>query len=225
MSTTRSEGEHALALASNGWVEIVSVPLSGVGDVDNTLRRQVQLPAAAGWGQVRVVLHLPSAGECWTDLGGASLVGVAPGTFAELSWPLSASLRAKLDGSYTDLVVRIQVNAPPGTYLVDDLRFGQEQAETGPWLLPNLPGEIGFNARAWTYGYIHPRSYPLLDSDVVAANRQAAIAICASNGRRTATCTWARRAFRRRRPDLAFALGALLRERGLTACSRGPTRG
>ncbi len=173
-SDESAQGEHSLAVDTTGWTELVSFPLSDVGEVEDTLRLQVRVPASVAWGEVRVVIQLPSAGEYWTDLGGVSLVGIAPGAFTELSWPLSSNLQTKLAGSYSDLTIRVQLNAPAGEYLLDDLSFGAQGTSSPPVL--ELEGEPGFNTRAWLYGYIYPRSYPALDPNVVAANRREAIA-------------------------------------------------
>ncbi len=168
------QGDYSLAVSASGWTELVSVPLAGVGDVEDTVSLDVQLPAAVSWGEIRIVLQLPSASEYWRDLGGVSLVGVQSGEFTTLSWPIDSGLRAKLEGNYSDLTIRVQLNAPGGEYLLDALRFGSQGGA-----LPSLAddgGEFGFANKSYWYGYIYPRSYPELDANLVAANRREAIA-------------------------------------------------
>ncbi len=131
-SNERTEGAHSLVVSSNGWTELVSAPLAGVGDVGDAVQLDVRVPATVGWGEVRLIVQLPSAGEWWRDLGAASLVGVEPGAFKTLSWPVPSDLKGKLAGQYSDLRLRVVLNAPGGSYLLDNVRFLAEGASGDP---------------------------------------------------------------------------------------------
>lgn len=130
-SDVHSEGSHGLAVTVNGWTDLVSRPIAGVGDVSDEVKVDLRLPAAVGWGEARIVVVLPSAGEWWRELGSVSLAGNAPGTFHTLTWSLPPDLGAKLAGSYTDLRLHVIVNAPAGTYLLDRLRFAEPTSPDG----------------------------------------------------------------------------------------------
>lgn len=124
-STTRTQGDYSLAVGANGWAEVVSRPLGALGEVGDSLSVDLRLPHAVGWGDVHVILKLPSQSVWWADLGGAALSGLTPSVFHDLSFPLSPSLRQALSASYTDLEVRVIYNGPAlsGPFLFDNMSF------------------------------------------------------------------------------------------------------
>lgn len=126
-SSESSQGASSVGVSVNGWTEITSVPLSTLGTVAPLLSVDVQLPAATPyWGEVRVIVKLPSQGESYRDLGGASLTALTPGTFHTLEFPVPTDLRTKFAEQYTDLSFSVIINAPAGDYLVDNLSIGQD---------------------------------------------------------------------------------------------------
>jgi hypothetical protein len=126
-STTHTQGSFALSIAPNGWTEIGSRLLDSLGPVKNTLSYDIRLPATVAWGETRAVIKVPSLGINWQELGTFSLVGRAANTFHKVTLPVPASLATVLGGTYTDLQVRIIINAAPttGSYLLDNIDIAQ----------------------------------------------------------------------------------------------------
>ncbi len=85
----------------------------------------VMLPEAAGWGEVRLIMDLPSQGIWWRDLGGARLENLTPGSFSEVSFLLTPDVSTALSGIYTDLRFVVAINGPTmsAPVLVDHLQF------------------------------------------------------------------------------------------------------
>ena len=122
-TTTANEGAQALSLNPLGWTEINSIALSSLGAVHDVISVDVRLPVAMPWGELRIVLMAPSLGMWWHELPAASLTGLAPGAFHTLSFPVSDALQTALAGSYSDLRIKLIVNAPGHTipYVIDRL--------------------------------------------------------------------------------------------------------
>lgn len=147
LSSQKTEGSSSLAVAVSGWTEVTSIPLSTLGAVADNLSIDVLLPAATTWGEVRVVLKVPSQGEHYRDLGGVPLADRGAGSFHTLGFSIPADLQAKLAQSYSDLTVTVIVNGPSGQYLLDRLFVGQDASvppgggggPSGPTLALSLP--------------------------------------------------------------------------------------
>lgn len=133
-SSNVTQGSQALALTAWGWTELVSTPLSTLGQTNDTLRLDVSLPQTVSWGEVRVILVAPSVGLWWSDLGGQSLTGRPAGEYSTLSFPLSSELRTALAGDYGDLRIRIVLNAPGSSspYLFDNLVVASSSSPDDP---------------------------------------------------------------------------------------------
>ena len=131
-STEHSEGQLSAVVPVNGWTEVTSIPLDSLGEVDDELTVDLQLPAEVGWGEARVIVVLPSQNEHYRELGSEQLGGLAAGEFHRLSFAIPADLAIKLAASYNDLTFRVVINAPPGDYLLDRL-----------WLWDESPDEQG----------------------------------------------------------------------------------
>jgi hypothetical protein len=98
-----------------------------VGAIGNTVRLDVRLPAALPyWGSVHVIAKVPSAQVWWQELGSVSIQGLAPNQFHTLTFSLPPALAGQI-GTASDVVFIIAVNAPAGTYLVDNLRLSEPQ--------------------------------------------------------------------------------------------------
>lgn len=128
-SDQRTEGSSSAAVNVNGWTELTSIPLSTLGvaadrAVGPTATLDLMLPAAVGWGDLRVILRAPSLSEYYRELGVKPLAGLAPGAFHTIELAVPADLAAKLATAYSDLRISVIINAPGGTYLLDRLSFG-----------------------------------------------------------------------------------------------------
>ena len=132
LSDACTDGNHSLAVSVNGWTEVTSIALSTIGAVGDTASIDVQLPAETPyWGEVRLIVRLPSLGEYYRELGSQSLVGLPAGSFQTLTFALPSDLGDKLAQAYDDLTFTVAINAPGGQYLVDRLSLGVPDGETG----------------------------------------------------------------------------------------------
>ena len=121
-ASTASQGSASLAVNGEGWTEVTSVELGSLGAVKDSASVDVMLPSLASWGEVRLIFKIPSIGEHWRELGSSSLVGLEPGVFHTLNFPVPEDLRTKLaDEVYQDFRATVIINGPTGTYLLDRL--------------------------------------------------------------------------------------------------------
>src|SRR5262245_15188737 len=122
-STTRSQGSFSLGIRPNGWTEITSIPLASLGNVNNTFRYQIRTPSQPVWGETRVILIAPSRGIYWAELGSRDLRSLPVGSFQQVSFSIPAALESVLDGAYSDLQIKIVVNAQTlaQPYLIDNI--------------------------------------------------------------------------------------------------------
>lgn len=121
-STTASQGAKSLGTAA-GWREITSAPLSSLGPVKGELSLDVRAPTLPGWGTIQVVLVAPSLQMWWTDLGSRNLSSLTAGQFTKLSFALPSAAETALEGSYSDLRIKIIINGPDlgSPYLLDNI--------------------------------------------------------------------------------------------------------
>lgn len=122
-SATVTQGTAALAIVPSGYTEILSRPIAAPGNARTTATFDLRLPQSLSWGEVRLVVRVPSQGQHWRDLGGSSLAGRAAGVFQTLSFGIPEDLRAALGSSATDVDFRIVLNVPGGSgeYVLDNL--------------------------------------------------------------------------------------------------------
>lgn len=132
-STTRSQGAQSLSIVPNGWTELTSIPLSSLGNVNSTFRYDIRTPSVPIWGETRAILVLPSRGITWADLGTRSLTTMPAGSFQTVTFNLPSAVEAALDATYTDLRIKIIVNAPALSqpYLVDNIVLTPPGGGTG----------------------------------------------------------------------------------------------
>ena len=126
ISTTHTEGASSLSLRNANYSLLTSQALSTLSGVGAELAIDVLPPAVASWGQLE--FYATSATLGWTSyqwLGQVSLAGLPVGQFAHLKVPLSAAQQQKLKQSYSDLQIRLAVNAPASStgWLLDNLHF------------------------------------------------------------------------------------------------------
>lgn len=141
-SSTVSQGSAALAITPNGYVEVLSIPLSSLGAVKPQLSFDLRLPQTLAWGDVRLVVNLPSKGFGWQDLGSVSLVGMPAGSYRKLTFALPANLETALESSYTDLRLRVVLNTPStaAPLLLDNFDI----ADTGGSTIPAPANALTF---------------------------------------------------------------------------------
>jgi hypothetical protein len=132
-SSKHSEGAASLSVrpGSNGYVPLVSIPLSNLAEVSPTLAVDVMLPRNQPnpywYGTFQVYLNCPSRGIYSQFLAQVELTGKPRETWNTLSFPVNNTLVTALAGAgYTDLVITLALNVPTPnteTYYVDNLRF------------------------------------------------------------------------------------------------------
>ncbi|RYZ03802.1 MAG: hypothetical protein EOO73_26580 [Myxococcales bacterium] len=122
--TPASQGARALGVAGFHYSSIVSKPVSP-GAVTSQLALDVRLPAAASWGDVRLIVRAPSKGIWYGDLGAKALSSLASGSYRSLTYDVPAAIRAALQSQPSDLTIEIAVNAPgfAAPVAFDNLRF------------------------------------------------------------------------------------------------------
>lgn len=123
-STVVTQGSKSLSVNPNGWTELTSIALSSIGPVNGSFKFDLRVPASVPWGQVRGIVIMPSL-TLFQDLGGVELSTFTPGQYREVSFSIPAAVVTALNGNYTDLKLRVVLNAPSGlgAFLVDNLRL------------------------------------------------------------------------------------------------------
>jgi len=122
-SSTHSQGSFSTSVLNNGWTEIISKPIASLGPVSDMLTYDLRLPQAMPWGETRVIIRIPSQSIFWQDLGSVPLVSTPAGVFERITFALPPALVTALSASYTDLEIRVVINAPTSTtpFLLDNL--------------------------------------------------------------------------------------------------------
>lgn len=139
-STNTTQGSQALAVTPAGWTEIDSIPLNSLGAVKSTLSYDLFVPEAAQWGETRAVLIAPSLGLHWAELGSRSLAGLPAGQYHTVSFAIPSEVRAALAGEYTDLTIKLVINAPAfsSPYLFDRIDLASTGGPSGSATLTTL---------------------------------------------------------------------------------------
>ncbi len=122
--TPASQGARALGVAGFYYTSIVSKPVSP-SQVSAQLALDVRLPAAASWGDARLIVRAPSKGVYYGDLGAKPLSSLASGAYRTVTYDVPAAIRAALQANPSDFTLEIAVNAPGFSSPVafDNLRF------------------------------------------------------------------------------------------------------
>ncbi|MBN2342738.1 MAG: C-type lectin domain-containing protein [Deltaproteobacteria bacterium] len=152
-NSAHTEGTVSGEVNVTGWMQITSNPLSSIAAegvaIGGTAAIDVRLPESVGWGDMRVVLNLPSQGLYWVDLGGPRLDELTVGSFTEVNFTLTEQVQAALNAAYTDLQVFVIINGPTmsSPVLLDNLRFAAATAsndtESGPEVSFNFELPVG----------------------------------------------------------------------------------
>jgi len=129
-------GTGALAANLTGYAEITSVPISSLGPVGEQLSIRIRPASTPSWGELRIIVKVPSLQEHWRDLGGVQIAQLAADEFHHLTFAVPQDLREKLAGTYSDLTFTIVVNGPAGNYVLDTLLIAASQGTGGGPVLP-----------------------------------------------------------------------------------------
>jgi len=121
-----TQGSAALGVSGFYYTELTSTPLNSAGAVSSTFSVDIRPPVALSYGTVQLYVDAPSAQLYSQYLGQASLAGSAANSYRTLSFAIPASVVSKLQGSFSDLRLKLTVNAPTSSspYLFDNIRFG-----------------------------------------------------------------------------------------------------
>jgi hypothetical protein len=65
VSSEVSQGQASLSLASNGYAQLSSATIGPLGAVADAVTLDVRPTQVATWGEVRLVVKIPSLGEHW----------------------------------------------------------------------------------------------------------------------------------------------------------------
>jgi hypothetical protein len=125
-STTHSQGARSLAVTVNGSTEVTSLDLSSMGSIASSISYDLRLPQTVTWGDTHLVIVAPSLGIARLDLGSRSLVGKPAGSFQTYTFSLPSAIETALEGSYSDLELKVVINAPAASspYLLDNMNVG-----------------------------------------------------------------------------------------------------
>jgi hypothetical protein len=125
-SAIASQGSAALGVSGFYYTELSSIPLSNIGSVGSTLSFDIRPPVTLGYGTVQLYVDAPSAQIYTQYLGQVNLAGAAANSYRTVSFAIPASVVSKLQGSFSDLRLKITVNGPSSNspYLFDNIRFG-----------------------------------------------------------------------------------------------------
>jgi hypothetical protein len=131
-STEHSQGAASLAVSNFTFTNVVSTPLSTPAGVTETLALDLKVPAAPAWGELSVFVSIPSKNLFEQKVGQATIAGLAAGSFHTLSFQVPAALLTALRSTYSDLTLKVALNAPQTaqSYLLDNLRFVGASAAT-----------------------------------------------------------------------------------------------
>ena len=134
VTTDTSHGERALSFRPSYWTEVVSIPLSTLGEVEPEVTLHVALGSEMSWGDIRLVLNAPSAGIYYEQLGAHSVVGIPAGSYRPLRFTIPENVLPKLAQDYNDLTITIIFNTPPTTspHHVDNLQFRPKSSTPPP---------------------------------------------------------------------------------------------
>ncbi|WP_437672113.1 basic secretory protein-like protein [Sorangium sp. So ce131] len=124
-STNHSEGTAALGLRNFTYSELTSPALSTLSGVTDQLALDIRLPSSPAWGQVQVYVSSTTLGLNSTWVGQASLQGLPANTWNTLTFAVPSSVKTALQGSYSDLRIKLTINAPSSSSdtVLDHLHF------------------------------------------------------------------------------------------------------
>lgn len=156
-----TEGSASLSISVNGYTEISSVQIPGPASPRAQATFDIKLAQTLTWGDVRLVVLIPSEGKYWSDLGSRNLAGLSPGSYQALSFDVPADVQAAIGSGAPDLSFKIIINAQQGAgFLIDNLVVS-EIGGSEPEEVATQPVELSLAV---------PRGTPISDYVVSATN-------------------------------------------------------
>ncbi len=137
-----TSGVYSLAVTPNGWTELHSAQFNTLGSVKNTVSLDVLVPEATNWGDIKIVVQIPSKNIWWSELETKSLAELPVNQFATLEFPIPADTLTALLDVYEDARLIVILNAPvlSAPYLLDNIILTNDTVPT-PTPTPT-PGEV-----------------------------------------------------------------------------------
>lgn len=128
----RTQGNTSLAVQPNGYTNVVSVPMTSLGRVDETISVDILIPTTQVdpyWaGTLQLYVDLPSQG-LWSEyIGEEPLTGLPTGEFVRITFDLTQAERLALEEEgYSDLRFRLALNVPSGSdvHYLDNFQVGE----------------------------------------------------------------------------------------------------
>ena len=131
VTTPKKQGDFALAVTGQGWMEINSIPfststLTGVTPIlAYDLFIPVNPPNPYWIGATQLYVTCPSANVFNRYIGQVGLTGKPLGAFSTISYALPADIVSMFNGSFQDVSLKIvlNVNRHPQPFVLDNIRF------------------------------------------------------------------------------------------------------
>ncbi|MBN2719020.1 MAG: hypothetical protein JXX14_24445 [Deltaproteobacteria bacterium] len=122
-SYNATSGVFSLAVTPNGWTELHSPPLSTLGSMKSAVSLDVFVPEVLNWGELRIVVQIPSKNIWWSELGSQALADLPVGQFTHVEFMFPPETLAALESEYDDARLIVIVNAPAlfAPYLLDNI--------------------------------------------------------------------------------------------------------
>src|SRR5690606_19465559 len=98
-STERTEGEGSLEVTTSGYATLESGLINSVDDVTSTLTVDFQSPSPIPWGQIQLLVSIPSLNLTDQWVGQLSVQGLAAGRWHELAFSLPSYVQAALSAA------------------------------------------------------------------------------------------------------------------------------
>lgn len=133
-SSMATQGASSLSVVAQGYTEVASVPIAGIANPKPAAELKVQLPQTVSWGDARLIVQVPSAGQYWRDLGSVQLSGKSAGVWHTLKYTIPADVQSAMAAASGDLTFRLALNVPSGlgAFLIDDLVVDDETPSEEP---------------------------------------------------------------------------------------------
>ncbi len=145
LSTERSEGLHSLKVTTSGYATVQSTLVKGVDDVTSTLTVDFRSQTAVPWGQVQLLVSIPSLHLTDSWVGQVSVGGFAAETWHELAFSLPEQVQTALSAPNGGVRFKFGLNLPAGSYWLDNGDFlGQQCGEDSAYQV-NLIDAFGIS--------------------------------------------------------------------------------
>jgi DNA-binding protein YbaB len=145
-----TQGSRSLKISNvTGMTDVVSASFSSALAVQGATRLLIDLwlpssqPNPTYFGNLTAMISIPSAGIVALKLGALGLTSLGQNQFNTLEYALPANVRTALDGSHTDVSLRLVlcVNSGSGPWYIDNVRFAVPAVPVPP---PSLDPTLSF---------------------------------------------------------------------------------